>query len=593
MRKSLFKLIVFATLVALLLVACGGAATPAPAVEEEEAPPVEEEMEEEMEEEEEAPPAEEEEVMEEEPVTFVFAAQGDAVNLDNALVTDGESFRVAEQGCEGLLEFEPGTTTPAPSLAESWDISEDALEWTFHLREGVMFHDGTPFNADAVVFNFERWRFTDNEYHFEEQVFEYYESMWGGFDDESNITSVEALDEYTVKVTLATPTSTLANMAMPMFMLHSPQAIQDYGVDYGTPDVGYVCTGPYEFVEWVTGDHITLERYPDYWGEVTGNVERIVIRPIVDPAARLAALQAGEIDAYFGATPEDVEAAEADPNLQVLRRGPLNCGYMAFSFRVQELRDPLVREAIAVAINRDAIVDAYFAGAGIKANQFLPVGMLGHDDSLPGFDYDPDRAKELLTDAGYPDGLAEVNVYGINDEDNSMTDEIVETGALKLYVMPVTRPYMPDAEGIAQAVAADLAAVGIQTELVSLGDWGLYLDERRNGRLAGLYFLGWTGDNGDPDNFLGYFFGLADTALPREGHIEIPDITALLLQARAETDPAVRAELYVQAEQMLLDGAYRVWLAYNSPPLLLQSYVSGYDPSPIGTEFFRSVVIEK
>jgi peptide/nickel transport system substrate-binding protein len=190
-------------------------------------------------------------------------------------------------------------------------------------------------------------------------------------------------------------------------------------VDYGTPDVGYVCTGPYEFVEWVSGDHTTLQRYPDYWGEIPGNVETIVIRPIVDPAARLAALQAGEIDGYFGATADDVAAIEGDPNFQVLRRDPLTDGYLAFNYRVAELRDPLVREAVALAINRQAIADAFFGGAGLVANQWLAPGMLGYDaDALPGREYNPARAMELLTEAGYPDGITEVTVYPVDEDGN-------------------------------------------------------------------------------------------------------------------------------------------------------------------------------
>ena len=352
---------------------------------------------------------------------FVFGAQGDAVQLDPAVVTDGESLRITEQGCEGLLEFEPGTANPVASLAESWEMSDDGLTWTFHLREGVTFHDGTPFNADAVVFNFERWMDTTNTYHYAEQVFEYYEAMWGGFDADSNIVSVTAVDENTVEIVLASPTTMLPNLAMPNFTFHSPAAIEEYGADYGTPDVGYVCTGPYEFVEWVTGDHTTLQLYPDYWAPetVTGNVETITIRPIVDAAARLAALQAGEIDGYFGATADDVTAIEGDANFQVLRRDPITAGYLAFNYRVAELRDPLVREAIAVAINRQAIVDAFYGGAGMVANQWIPPGMLGRDEAtLTGWEYDPTRAMELLTEAGYPDGISEVTVYPVDADGN-------------------------------------------------------------------------------------------------------------------------------------------------------------------------------
>ncbi len=594
--SKLLKLTLFVMLLALVLAGCTPGAAPQPTDEatEEGPPEATSEATEEVAEPTEAPTeAMTEEAGEDGPVTFVFGAQGDGVNLDTAVVTDGESFRVSEQGCEGLLEFEGGTNEPVAALAESWESSEDLLTWTFHLRQGVTFHDGSPFNADAVVFNFDRWRDTSNPYHFPEQVFEYYEAMWGGFDDASLITNVEATDEYTVVFTLSDITTVEANMAMAMFSLHSPTAIEDYGVDYGTPDVGYVCTGPYEFVEWVPGDHTTVERYPDYWGEVTGNVERIIIRPIVDPAARFAALQAGEIDGYFGATPEDVEVAESDASLQVLRRPPLTNGYLAFSYRIRELQDVNVRRAVALAINRQAIVDAFYGGAGTVANQWLPPATLGYDpDSLPGWEYDPEAARQALADAGFENGLTEVNVLGVDDEGN-ITDEVIETGTLKLYVMPVTRPYMPDSEGIAQAVAADLAEVGIATELVSLGDWGVYLDNRASGELTGLYFLGWTGDNGDSDNFIGYFFANASEPLPREGHFSDPAVADLLLQARSETDPEARAELYTQAEQLLFDNAYRVWLAYNQPPILLRDYVSGYEPSPTGTEYFKTVVVDK
>jgi peptide/nickel transport system substrate-binding protein len=178
-------------------------------------------------------------------------------------------------------------------------------------------------------------------------------------------------------------------------------------------------------------------------------------------------------------------------------------------------------------------------------------------------------------------------------EEEAMEEMPGEAMTLPLYVMPVTRPYMPDAEGVAQAVAADLAAVGIETEIVSLGDWGLYLDERTVGNLTGLYFLGWTGDNGDPDNFLGYFFGAADEELPREGHYVNPEVAGLLQQAQAELDPATRGELYAQAEVLLQEEAARVWLVHNSPPNLLASTVSGYEPSPLGEELFREVTVDK
>ena len=199
--------------------------------------------------------------------TFIFGRGGDSVQLDPAIVTDGESFRVTGQCLEPLYQYEPGSTTPIPALATECTANEDSTEWTCSLREGVSFHDGTPFNADAVLFNFDRWKFTDNPYHFESQVFEYYEYMWFGFDDDSVISSVEKVDDYTVKFVLSSPLAPfLANLAMDMFAISSPTAIEAAGEDYGTPSVGCVGTGPFSFVEWVEGDQITMAANTDYWG---------------------------------------------------------------------------------------------------------------------------------------------------------------------------------------------------------------------------------------------------------------------------------------------------------------------------------------
>jgi peptide/nickel transport system substrate-binding protein len=325
-RKMFYILGAIVLVLSLVLGACAPAATEtaAPAEPEttEEAMPEEteeampEETEEPMEETEE-PMEETEEPMAEEPSVFIFGRGGDSVQLDPAVVTDGESFRVTGQVLEPLYQYDKGSTVPIPALAESCEANEDATEWTCKLREGVKFHDGTDFNADAVVFNFERWRFTDNPYHFDTQVFEYYEYMWGGLDDASTITAVEAVDDYTVKFTLNAPLAPfLANLAMDMFAIASPTAIEQAGEDYGTPAVGCVGTGPFKFVEWTEGDHITIEANTEYWGGAP-TVDQVIFRVIPDDSARFLALQAGDIHGLEQAVIEDLESAEADPNLYV------------------------------------------------------------------------------------------------------------------------------------------------------------------------------------------------------------------------------------------------------------------------------------
>ncbi|MCK5633686.1 MAG: hypothetical protein KAI06_01295, partial [Anaerolineales bacterium] len=262
-RRTLYVLLGLLIVSSMLLGACGTSEPAEPAAPGEPAEP--------------AAPAE--------PKTFVFGRGGDAVGLDPALVTDGESFRVTGQLLEPLYQYEPGSTTPIPALATECTASANALEWTCALREGVKFHDGTDFNADAVVFNFERWRFTDNPYHLESQVFEYYEYMWYGFDDDSVITAVEAVDDYTVKFTLMDPLATfLANLAMDMFAISSPAAIEAAGEGYGTPAAGAVGTGPFTFVEWIEGDTITVEANADYWGGAP-TVSEIIWRVIPDDSA--------------------------------------------------------------------------------------------------------------------------------------------------------------------------------------------------------------------------------------------------------------------------------------------------------------------
>ncbi len=525
-----------------------------------------------------------------EPVTFIWGAYTNPVQLYAAVVTDGVSFTVLNQGCESLMAFDGATTNVIPSLATELTANDDLTVWTAKLREGVTFHDGTPFNAEAVAFNFNAWRFTDNPLHFDSQVYEYYEYMFDGFDDASLIQSIDVVDEYTVRFNLSRPYVQMPNtLAMPMFQINSPAALEKYGEDYGTPPVGYVCTGPYKFVEWVTDDHVTQDLWDGYWGEVEGNVERIIQRVIPDNAARFAALQAGAIHGKENATPEEIALIEASDDLYYMLRPSLNIFYLAFNYRIKEFNDPLVRQAISLALNRQAYVDAFYVAAEV-ANTFLPPLMWGYNPDVPMPEYNPDKAVELLAQAGYPNGFSEVTLLPLDDAGNVMLDAEGEKIPLTLFWMPVTRPYNPDGEGIGQAMAADLAAIGINVQLENAGDWATYLDRRRKGELIGLYQLGWTGDNGDPDNFSGYFFKNCNQA--QEGYFNFPEICETLLQAGNLVSQEEREPLYQQADAMLAETVGRITIAHSQVPLVFRSNVSGYVANPLGTELFRFVTVE-
>jgi len=532
-------------------------------------------------------------------IRFIFGRGGDSVQLDAAIVTDGESFRVTGQCLEPLYQFEPGSTRPIPALAEECIPNENATEWTCKLRKGVKFHDGTDFNADAVVFNFERWRFTNHPYHFPSQVFEYYAEMWGGFDDDSLITAVEKVDDYTVRFKLAAPLAPfLANLAMDMFAISSPAAIQKYGEKYGMPEAGCVGTGPFKFKEWVEGDHITVVANDEYWGG-RPKIDEIVWRVIPDDSARFLALKAGDIHATEQATVEDLAAAEADPNLYILTRPALNTAYLAFNYKIKEFQDIRVRKAVAHAINKQALVQNFYGKYGVVAKTFLPPAVWGYNDAIQDWEYNPELSKQLLAEAGFPNGLSEVTIAeDVADADGNIVYKAGDKIPLKFYYMPVTRFYYPSPKEIGEAMAADLAKAGINVQLELAGDWPTYLGLRRNGLLMGLYMLGWGGDNGDPDNFLNYFFG----GLSREDEVKQPDkregwyanqeVAVLLYKALVNPNQAEREALYKQAEQLLHDDVARIWIAHNQTPLIFSKKVSGYVPQPVGADYYEWVEIQ-
>ena len=511
--------------------------------------------------------------------TFVFGSQGEPVSLDPAIITDSISGRITNQIYEGLTKYKGETTEVVPALAEKWSVSADGTVWTFTLRPNVKFHDGNPCDAAAIVWNFERWRFSKHPQHENQikagQTFEYYGAQFGGFDDKSLITKVDAVNPTTLRITLKNPQGPfLANLAMFTFVIVSPKAVEKWGVDFGKHPVG---TGPYRFVDWKVGQEVTLEANPNYW-DPTGKpkIPRVVVRNIKDNSQRLAALKAGEVQGFEGLNPDDVKVVRADPNLQILLRPTNTTGYVAFNFKVKELQDKRVRLAFAYAINKKAIVDALYGGTGMVATQFQPPPLWGYNKDLKDYEYNPQRARDLLKEAGFPNGLKEI------------TWEDGKREPLTFWYLPVSRPYFPNPKEIAEAIAADFAKAGITVQLQTT-DFSVYLDKRKNGQLP-VYMLGWTGDNGDPDNFVCYFF--CSPGASREGFYANQQLAEILLQAQKLTDQAKRAEMYRQAEQMIHDDVVRLFIANNQPPLPFQKRVKGYVPNPTNTEYFNTVYFE-
>jgi peptide/nickel transport system substrate-binding protein len=514
-------------------------------------------------------PAEEMAEMGEE--TLVFAQSADAGTLDPALETSANSLAPASHILEGLTAFEPGTTTPVPSLATSWEASEDGLEWTFNLREGVTFHDGTPFNADAVVFNFERWWDTDNEYNLGADQFIYWDYMFQGFkgDENSVLADIEKVDDMTVKLILNRPNASLLNtLTMENFRFASPAAVMEQGETYGTAEGLAVGTGPFMVEEWVKEDHLTLLRNDNYWGEKP-TLQRIEYRVIPDTSAAFLALQAGDIDMlslWASPGPDDIAVALEDPNLEVVYNPAFNVGYLGLNHAKEWLQNDNVRLAIAHAIDKQALVDSLYPGDAEPAKEFQPPSLWGYNDAIEDYPYDPALAQEFLQAA--------------IDEGVEIPDPAI------FYVMPVSRAYYPQPQPTGELIQAFLAEIGINVEIQSPAWPDPYLsDLEEDGTKHDLFMLGWVGDNGDPDNFLCVFFCGGDTSFNSDGAGGgLPpdeEIAQLLRDAVAETDFDARKAMYEEANLLIHDRIISVPIVHRTPPTLMRSNIKGYVPSPV------------
>lgn len=501
--------------------------------------------------------------------TLVFGSGGDPSSLEPGNIEDGNSIYVQHQIYDRLIDYKPGTTELEPALATEWEASDDGLTWTFTLREGVKFHDGTDFNAEAVRANVNRWWDAADPLGFRDagKTYTIWEGLFGGYkgSEESTLQAINVVDDTTIEFTLKEPFAAFpAAIASGYFGIASPTAIEEAGADYGTASVPAIGTGPYKFVEWRIGDRVVLERNPDYWKEGFPKTDQLVMRFIKEPSARLAELRAGSIDFTVDIAPDQLNELQSDANLEEVRRPPFNVGYLALNTSYEPLANKEVRQAIAMAINRKGIVDSFWSGLATSDPHFTPPSMEKYQDSsLPDYEYNPERAQQMLAEAGYPDGFP-----------------------LELWYMPVSRPYYPTPKPIAEAFAADLGAIGIDVTL-NTKDWAAYLADRLKEPGYQAFMLGWTGDYGDPDNFLYYHFGVGGTT--DIGNWENDQAFQLLEDARKETDDARRVELYQQVEKIIHDEAVRIPVVHSEPLNAQRSNISDWFPSPLGSESFETI----
>lgn len=514
--------------------------------------------------------------------TFVFAASSDPVMLDPAFSSDGETFRVARQMFEGLTTTKPGTAEPAPLLAKSWTTSDDGLSYTFTLQDGVTFHDGEAFNADAVCANFDRW-YNWTGINQSENISYYYNSLFKGFknnEDESQgkalYDSCEATDDTTAVIKLTSPFATLpAALSLPVFAMQSPKALKEYeadntGGDSSDPRFSEYATkhptgtGPFKFDSWERGQNVTLKANADYWGEAP-KVKKVVIRTMPDGNTRLQALKSGEVDAYDSVSPGDIEGLQAD-GYTVETRAPFTILYLGLNQATPALAKPKVRQAIAHAIDKSAVAKQSLPADTELATQFMPSTVMGYTDDVAKYEYDPEKAKQLLAEAG---------------EENLTVRFNYPTG--------VSRPYMPTPEDTYVALKSQLEAVGITVEPVA-DKWSPdYLDKIQNTTEHDLHLLGWNGDYNSADNFLGVFFGQESS----EWGFANPELFAALKEARSLASEAEQKTAFEGASKTIMEYLPGVPLAHPASSLALSPKVSGYQSSPVTNEVWTTVTVKE
>jgi len=504
--------------------------------------------------------------------TFVFGRGGDSVGLDPAYETDGNSFMVCDNIFEALVFYQDESTALEPGLAESWDITPDGLSYTFKLRKGVKFHDGTSFNADAVVFSIGRMMKTPNLKYFgkgfkipaQERTPEYWVSM----EMDDTIGSIEATEEYTVVFKLKRVEAPfLANMGMDFADIISPTAFLANPKEFLRQPVG---TGPFKFSSWVKDDKIVLEKFKEYWDKTAGPYfNRVIFRAIPENSVRFLELKTGNINVCQFPNPADIPLVKKDKNLILISQPGMNVGYLSFNHTKEPWKSNLhLRKAVAHALNRKAIVDNIYQGMGQVANNPIPPTMWGYNKSIPGYAFDVDMAKKELEKAGFKDGK------GLPE--------------ITLWSMPVPRPYNPEGLKVGVAMVSNLSKIGIHAQIVSY-DWGTYLKKQREQPdNMDLFQLGWTGDNGDPDNFLAVLFdGMASPSIRTQWHNKT--YHELMIKGKTTIDQAERTKIYEKALQVIFDDVGTIPIAHSTVIWPATKNVTNFKLHPTGSVRLKNV----
>lgn len=503
--------------------------------------------------------------------TFVYCSEGSPSTFNPQLATDGTTFNASSRTVyNGLVQFKHGSTQIEPALAESWTVSKDGLKYTMKLRKGVKFHSNEffkptrDFNADDVLFSFNRQRDKNHPYNkISGGSYEYFQGMEMG----KIIKDIIKKDDYTIEFSLSQREAPfLANLAMDFASILSAE-YGDAMLKAKTPekmDTTPIGTGAFVFKSYQTDTLIRYTANPDYWNGKP-KIENLVFAITKDPSVRTQKLKAGECHLIAEPAPQDIDSFSANKSLKVMDKEGLNVGYLAFNVEKGPFVKREVREAINYALNRKAYLNAIYMNRATLAKNPIPPTIWSYNNSVKDFEYNPTKAKELLKKAGYPNGFE-----------------------AEMWTLPVSRPYNPSGKKMGEMMQSDLAKVGIKIKLVTY-DWPTYLEKSKNGEHQ-MIQMGWTGDNGDPDNFFNVLLGCASVKsgsnLARWCFKPFND---LIQQAKQIPDTKKRTDLYMKAQKIFKQEVPWVTLAHARVYRAMSAKVTGYQIHPFGTEKFETV----
>ncbi|EJM66354.1 ABC-type dipeptide transport system, periplasmic component [Pseudomonas sp. GM50] len=514
---------------------------------------------------------------------LVFCSEGSPAGFDPGQYTTGTDFDAsAETMFNRLTQFERGGTAVVPGLATKWDISDDGLTYTFHLREGVKFHT-TPyfkptreFNADDVLFTFNRMINKDDPFRKAYPTeFPYFTDM--GMD--TNITKIDKVDDHTVKFILKeVDAAFIQNMAMSFASIQSAEYAAQLLKEGKAADINQkpVGTGPFVFKSYQKDSNIRYTGNKDYWKPDDVKIDNLIFAITTDPSVRIQKLKKNECQITLFPRPADLQALKADPALKMPDQAGFNLGYIAYnvmdkvkgSNEPNPLADLRVRQALDMAVNKPQIIDSVYQGAGQLAVNAMPPTQWSYDTTIKDAKYDPEKAKALLKEAGVKEGT-----------------EIV------LWAMPVQRPYNPNAKLMAEMLQSDWKKIGLNVKITSY-EWGEYIKRSKGGENQAM-IIGWSGDNGDPDNWLNVLFGCDSLSGNNFSKWCDKKFDGIVKEAKRTTDQAKRTELYKQAQHVLKDAVPMTPIAHSTVFQPMRANVQDFKISPFGLNSFYGVSVSK